>query len=126
MQPIRCPDHMLKTLCCLCAAWRQAQEAAELARKTEHDKWAEAKRLGQEADEATAKRLSVMRERVTELKEEMETVKEEVTAASSSSSSSRVLSSHKVDDEGSSDEKVDVQLKGQGNQGVKVKVAVEE
>ena len=67
-----------------------------------------------------------MRERVTELKEEMETVKEEVTAASSSSSSSRVLSSHKVDDEGSSDEKVDVQLKGQGNQGVKVKVAVEE
>lgn len=109
------------------AAWRQAQEAAELARKTEHDRWAEAKRLGQEADAATAQRLSVMRERVTELKGEMETVKEEVTAASSSSSSTtRALSSHKVDDEGSSDEKVDVQLKGQGAKGVQVKVAVEE
>lgn len=113
-------------VCCLCAAWRQAQEAAELARKTEHDKWAEAKRLGQEADEATATRLSVMRERVTELKEEMETVKEEVTAASSSSSSTtRVLTSHKVDDEGSSDEKVHVQLKGQGGQRVQVKVSEE-
>lgn len=113
-------------VCWLCAAWRQAQEAAELARLTEHDKWAEAKRLGQQADEATANRLSVMRERVTELKEEMETVKEEVTAASSSSSTTtRVLTSHKVDDEGSSDAKVHVQLKGKGGQGVQVKVSEE-
>ena len=59
-----------------------------------------------------------MRERVTELKEEMKTVKEEVAAASesSSSSTSRVSSS----------EKVDVKLKGKGEQGVSLKVAVEE
>ena len=111
-------------------AWKEAQEAAEAARKIEHDKWAEAKRLGQEADEATAERLSVMRERVTELKEEMKTVKEEVVATESSSSSSststRVSSSHKANNEGSSDDKVDVKLKGKGDQGVSMKVAVEE
>ena len=102
-----------------CAAWRAAQEAAEAARKIEHDKWALAKRLGQEADEATAKRLSVMRERVTEIKEEMGTVKEEI-SVSSSSSSTRVSSSS------SSKDKVDVKISGQGSKGASVKVAVEE
>ena len=106
----------------MCAAWRDAQEAAEAARKIEHDKWALAKRLGQEADEATAERLSVMRERVTEIKEEMGTVKEEI-SVSSSSSSTRVSSSTK---EASSSDKVDVKISGKGSQGASVKVAVEE
>ena len=65
--------HCICSNLCSFAAWKEAQEAAETARKIEHDKWAEAKRLGQEGDEATAERLSVMRERVTELKEEMKT-----------------------------------------------------
>ena len=103
----------------MCAAWKKAQEAAEAARRVEHDKWAEAKRLGQEADEATAERLTVMRERVTELKGEMQTVKEEVIASSSSSSSIT-----QVHGEGSSE--VNVSLKGRGSQGVQVKVAAEE
>ncbi len=107
--------------CLLPAAWREAQAAAEAARKIEHDKWALAQRLGQEADEATAQRLSVMRERVTELKEEMGTVKEEITVSSSSSSSTRV-STHR---QGSSEEKVDVKISGKGK-GADVKVAVEE
>ena len=105
----------------LSAAWKKAQEAAEAARKVEHDNWAEAKRLGQEADEATAERLTVMRERVTELKGEMKTVKEEVSASSSSSSSTT-----KVVEESSSADQVHVSLKGKGSQGVQVKVASEE
>lgn len=104
------------------AAWRKAQEAAEAARKIEHEKWALAQRLGKEADEATAERLSVMRERVSELKEEMGTVKEEITV-SSSSSSTRVSSYSK---ESSSSDKVDVKISGKGDKGAKVKVAVEE
>lgn len=104
------------------AAWRRAQEAAEAARKIEHEKWALAQRLGKEADEATAERLSVMRERVSELKEEMGTVKEEITV-SSSSSSTRVSSHTK---ESSSSNKVDVNISGKGDKGAKVKVAVEE
>lgn len=105
------------TLGVFCAAWRAAQEAAEAARKIEHDKWALAKRLGQEADEATAQRLSIMRERVTEIKEEMGTVKEEI-SVSSSSSSTKVSSSSK--------DKVDVKISGKGSQTASVKVAVEE
>ncbi len=103
------------------AAWRKAQEAAEAARKIEHEKWALAQRLGKEADEATAEPLSVMRERVSELKE-MGTVKEEITV-SSSSSSTRVSSYTK---ESSSSDKVDVKISGKGDKGAKVKVAVEE
>ncbi len=103
------------------AAWRKAQEAAEAARKIEHEKWALAQRLGKEADEATAERLSVMRERVSELKEEMGTVKEEITV-SSSSSSTRVSYTK----ESSSSDKVDVKISGKGDKGAKVKVAVEE
>ena len=101
------------------AAWKKAQEAAEAARKVEHDKWAEAKRLGQEADEATAERLTVMRERVTELKGEMTIVKEEVSSSSSSTTT-------KVAAESSSDDQVHVSLKGKGSKGVQVKVASEE
>lgn len=101
---------------CCSAAWKKSQEAAEAARKIEHDKWAEAKRLGQEADNATAERLTVMRERVTELKGEMETVKEVVTTTSFSSSSTK-------GEEGSS--QVHVDLKGKGSK-VEVKVASEE
>lgn len=103
----------------LCAAWRAAQEAAEAARKIEHDKWALAKRLGQEADEATAQRLSIMRERVTEIKEEMGTVKEEISVSSSSSSTKASSSS-------SSKDKVDVKISGKGSKAASVKVAVEE
>lgn len=65
-----------------------------------------------------------MRERVTELKGEMKTVKEEVTASSSSSSSTTTTT--KVVEEGSSDDQVHVSLKGKGSQGVQVKVASEE
>ena len=101
-----------------CAAWRAAQEAAEAARKIEHDKWALAKRLGQEADEATAQRLSIMRERVTEIKEEMGTVKEEISVSSSSSSTKASSSSSK--------DKVDVKISGKGSKAASVKVAVEE
>ena len=118
-----CACHITHTgKACLSAAWKTAQEAAEAARKVEHDRWAEAKRLGQEADEATAERLTVMRERVTELKGEMKTVKEEVTASSSSVSSTTT----KVAEESSGDDQVHVSLKGKGSQGVKVKVAAEE
>lgn len=58
-----------------------------------------------------------MRERVTELKGEMETVKEVVTTSSFASSSTTV-------EEGSS--QVHVDLKGKGSKGVEVKVASEE
>ena len=63
-----------------------------------------------------------MRERVTELKGEMKTVKEEVTASSSSVSSTTT----KEAEQSSSDDQVHVSLKGKGSQGVKVKVAAEE
>lgn len=108
------------------AAWRDAQAAAEAARKIEHDKWAQAQRLGKEADEATAERLSVMRERVTELKEEMGTVKEEITVSSSSSTTKYSSSSSSRQLQGTSTDQVDVKISGKGDKGVSVKVAAEE
>ena len=102
---------VLPTFVCMSvAAWKDAQAAAEEARQIEHDKWALAQRLGREADEATAERLSVMHERVSGLKKELTTVKEEVTTTSSSSSA----------------DPVDVSISGKGNRDASVKVAVEE
>ena len=98
-----------------CAAWRDAQAAAEEARRIEHDKWALAQRLGKEADEATAERLSVMRERVSGLKQELGSVKEEITTTTSFESSSS-----------NNHHPVDVSVSGKGDRDAKVKVAVEE
>lgn len=107
------------------AAWKAAVGAAVEARRIEHAKWAEAQRLGQEADEATAERVSIMHERVEEIKSEMSTRSVTISSSSNSDgSSSKVLSSHQVE-ENSGDEKVDVKVKAQGK-GAKVKVAVEE
>ena len=111
--------HWHPTMCDVCvsvAAWKDAQAAAEEARQIEHDKWALAQRLGRQADEATAERLSVMHERVSGLKKELTTVKEEVTTTTSSSSTYQ----------SSSSEPVDVSISGKGNREASVKVAVEE
>ena len=99
--------------------------AAEEARKIEHSKWADAQRLGSEADEATAERLSIMHERVEEIKSEMSSRSVTITS-SSEASSSRVLSSQHTE-AGSGDEKVDVSIKADGKgKSANVKVAVEE
>ena len=107
------------TLFILCsAAWREAQAAAEEARRIEHDKWALAQRLGQEADQATAERLSTMRERVSGLKQELGSVKEEISTTTSSS--------HFESSSSSNNNPVDVSVSGKGNKDANVRVAVEE
>ena len=67
-----------------------------------------------------------MRERVTELKEEMGTVKEEITVSSSSSTTQYSSSSSSRKLQGTSTDQVDVKISGKGDKGVSVKVAAEE
>lgn len=70
-------------------------------------------------------RLSIMHERVEEIKSEMSSKSVEISSSSvSTSSSSRVQSSSKVEE----NDRVDVSIKadGEGSKSAKVKVAVEE
>lgn len=69
-------------------------------------------------------RLSIMHERVEEIKSEMSSKSVEISSSSVSSSSSRVQSSSRVNE----NDRVDVSIKadGEGSKSAKVKVAVEE